>query len=215
MNKKIISAIALASMLALAGCNEEKQPQKPTPQFGVVHLSKLYQDSQIGKAGVERLKQIEEKAMTMLKGIQADVEKARAAGNEEEAKRLESDLQTRVYFIQEVIKQDQEHVMNVLQTAMKNTFDKYSKEHGLFGVFSSENMLSASPEADVTAAVQAMLDQEKISYGDLPSLELPKLPEPPNAAPREEAPAAEAPVEKEAPRSEAPAAPAAEAPAAK
>ena len=206
MNKKIISAIALVSMLALVGCNEEKQPQKPAPQFGVVQLSKLYQDSQIGKAGVERLKQIEEKAMVMLKGIQADAEKARAAGNEEEVTRLESDLQARVYFLQEVIKQDQEHVMNVFQTAMKNTFDKYSKEH----------VLSASPEADVTAAVQALLDQEKISFGALPSLELPKLPEPPNAAPREEAPAVtEAPVEKEAPAAEAPAAPATEAPAAK
>lgn len=210
MNKNIVSALALASMLVLlGGCNEEKQPQKPAPQFGVVQISKLYQDSQFGKAGVERMKQIEEKAVAMLKDAQAEMEKVRAAGNEEEASRLEGNLQTHVYFIQEAIKHDQDHVMNVMQTAMKKVFNKYSQEHGLFGVFSADTMLAASPEADVTTAVQAMLDSEKPDFGPLPSLEMPKLPEPANADPRDEAPA-----EKAESAAEAPAAPA-EAPATK
>ena len=201
MNKNIVSALALASMLVLlGGCNEEKQPQKPAPQFGVVQLSKLYQDSQFGKAGVERMKQIEEKAVAMLKEGQAEMEKARAAGNEEEATRLEGDLQTHVYFIQEAIKHDQEHVMNVMQTAMKKVFNKYSEEHGLFGVFSADTMLSASPEADITAQMMAQIDKVEPAFGDLPSFELPKLPEPANALPLESeqaAPAEAAPVTKD------------------
>ena len=48
MNKPFASAVVIAAMLALlGGCHEEKQPQKPQPQFGVVQLTKLYQDSRI------------------------------------------------------------------------------------------------------------------------------------------------------------------------
>jgi Skp family chaperone for outer membrane proteins len=165
----------------LSGCNEEKQPQKPVPQFGVVQLSKLYQESQIGKQGIARVGELEGKAMALLKDLQDQLEKARKAGNEEEAGKLEKDLQARVYFLQNVIKQDQEHVMNVIQTALTKAFNQYSAEHQLFGVFSSETMLSSSPEADVTAAVQSILDKENTNFGDLPSLEMPKLPEPTNA----------------------------------
>jgi len=200
-------ALVLVSMLALlGGCNEEKQPQKPAPQFGVVQLSKLYQESRIGKAGFERLTALEAKAQNMLKDSVVALEKARAEGKEDEAMRIEQDLQDRVAFMQNVIRQDQEHVGNVIQTALKNAFDKYSKEHGLFGVFSTDTMLSSSPEVDVTAAIQTMMDSVVPAFGDLPSLDLPKLPEPANALPAEGAAA-----EEKAP--EAPAAAPAEAPA--
>ena len=187
MNRNIVSALALVSMLAfLGGCNEEAKPQKPVPQFGVVQVAKLYQESQLGKQGIARVNQLEEKAMAVLGDLQSRMEKARADKNEEEVARLEKELQNRVYFLQNVIKQDQEHVMNVLQTEMKKAFEKCQTEHGLFGLFSDELMPSYSPEVDMTDAVKAILDADPASFGELPSLDKPALPEPANATPRDE-----------------------------
>ena len=194
MKKIILSGTAIAAMLMLlAGCHEEKQEQKPTPQFGVVQINKLYKDSRIGKAGFERLSGLESKAQGILKEAVAALEKGRAGDKDVDVSRIERELQERVAFMQEVIRQDQEHVSNVLQTVMKNVLDKYSKDHGLFGVFSAENMLSASPEADVTDQIMTLLDQVEPAFGDVPSLDLPKLPEPANALPADEETASAAP----------------------
>lgn len=199
MKKMLVRVLAPVFVLSLlCACNEQKQAQKPAPQFGVVQITKLYQDSRIGKAGFERLSELESKAQVLLKDAVAAIEKARAEKKDEEASRLEAELQERVAFIQEVIRRDQEHVGNVIQTVMKNTFEKYSKEHGFFGIFSEENMLSASPEADVTNKVLALLDQIEPAFGDLPSFDLPRLPEPANALPLEKAEETGAPAEKSA-----------------
>ena len=200
MKKIFLSAVAIAAMLALlAGCNEKKQEQKPLPQFGVVQISKLFQDSRVGKAGFERLAELEKQAQAELKQSLDAMEKARAEGKAEELERIERKVQEHVAYMQEVIRQDQEHVGNVIQTVMKNVFDRYSKEHGLFGIFSEESMVSASPEADITAQIMQELEKVEPTFGGLPSLELPKLPEPANAQPAEEsvsAPEAAAPVKK-------------------
>lgn len=190
----ICRALVLVSMLALLSGCYEKQEQKPAPQFGVVQISKLFQDSRIGKAGFSRMNELENKAQGILKQALDAMEKARAEGRDEEASRMESELQERVAFMQEAIRQEQEHVGNVIQTVMKKTFDAYSRENGLFGIFSAENMLSASPETDITASIMKALDAVEPSFGEMPSLELPRRPEPANALPLEgekAAPAAE------------------------
>ena len=200
MKKIFLSAVAITAMLALlAGCNEKKQEQKPVPQFGVVQMSKLFQDSRIGKAGYERLSNLEKQAQSDLKQALDAMEKARAEDNADELARIERNVQDRVAYMQEVIRQDQEHVGNVIQTVMKNVFERYSKEHGLFGIFSEESMVSASPEANITSQILAELEKVEPAFGDLPSLELPKLPEPANALPVEgdvKAPEAAAPANK-------------------
>ena len=184
MKKIFLSAITITAMLALlAGCNEKKQEQKPAPQFGVVQMSKLFQDSRIGKAGFERLSELEKQAQGTLKEALDAMEKARADDKADELASIERNVQERVAYMQEVIRQDQEHVGNVIQTVMKNVFERYSKEHGLFGIFSEESMVSASPEADITSQIMQELEKVEPAFGNLPSLELPKLPEPANALP--------------------------------
>ncbi len=186
MNKNIVSAVVLASMLALVGgCQEEQKEQKPAPQFGVVQTAKVYQESQLGKKGIARVGELENKAMAALSGLQKDMEKAQAEKNDAEVQRLQKELQSRVYFLQNVIKQDQEHVMNVLQTEIKKAFEKCRADKGLLGLFTDDVVPSYSPEVDMTEAVKAVLDASTASFGDLPSLEKPALPEPENATPAE------------------------------
>ena len=214
MNRNIVSALALVSMLALlGGCNEEAKPQKPVPQFGVVQISKLYQETKLGKQGIARVGEMENKAMAVLTDLQQKVEKAQKDKNEAEVQRLQKQLQSRVYFLQNVIKQDQEHVMNVMQTEMKKALEKCQNDKGLFGIFPEEALASYKPEVDVTDAVKAILDADTATFGELPSLEKPALPEPENATADEEqaetpaAPADKAPAA--APKAAAPAKPAA------
>ena len=77
MNRNLVSSLALVSMLALlGGCNEEAKPQKPAPQFGVVQVAKIYQESQLGKQGIARVGELEDKAMAVLGDVQAKLEKA-------------------------------------------------------------------------------------------------------------------------------------------
>ena len=193
MKKIFLSAVAITAMLALlAGCNEKKQEQKPVPQFGVVQISKLFQDSRVGKAGFERLNELEKQAQAELKQALDAMEKARAEDKTEELERIERNVQEHVAYMQEVIRQDQEHVGNVIQTVMKKVFDRYSKEHGLFGIFSEESMVSASPEADITSKIMQELENVEPAFGELPSLALPKLPEPASAQPAEGEKASEA-----------------------
>jgi Skp family chaperone for outer membrane proteins len=193
MKKIFLSVVAITAMLTLlSGCNEKKQEQKPAPQFGVVQISKLFQDSRIGKAGFERLSELEKQAQAELKQSLDAMEKARAEEKADELARIERNVQERVAYMQEVIRQDQEHVGNVIQTVMKNVFDNYSKENALFGIFSAENMLSITPEADVTGKILVLIDQVEPAFGDMPSFEMPKLPEPANALPLEGAESAPA-----------------------
>ena len=222
MNRNIVSALALMSMLALlGGCNEEAKPQKPVPQFGVVQISKLYQESKLGQQGIARVSELENKAMASLTDLQKSLEKAQKDKNEAEIQRVQKELQSRVYFLQNVIKQDQEHVMNVLQTEIKKALEKCQNDKALFGIFPEEAMASYKPEVDVTDAVKTILDADPATFGDLPSLEKPALPEPANATnAADKAEKTAAPAEKTAPakpadKAEKAAAPAEKTPAAK
>ncbi len=203
MNRNIVSALALMSMLTLlGGCNEETKPEKPAPQFGVVQLSKVYQESKLGRQGIDRFNEVQEKAVAAMSDIQAKVEKARADKNEAELARLEQEFQSRLYFLQNVIQQDQEHVMNVLQTEAKKAMEQCRAERNLFGIFQDDVVPVYSPEADMTNAVKTILDAGTASFGDLPSMEQPPLPEPENATPAEEPAAEAAPAEESAPAAE-------------
>ncbi len=187
MNKSIVmTAAAIALAACLTGCNEEKKasevsPVSAQPSIAVIQLWSIYQESRIGKQGVSRVGDVQARATAVFEELQAKLEKARADKNDDEAAKLEKDMQGLAYFLQNVIKQDQEHVMNVVQTALKKAMDAYREEHKLTGIVPSDTMLSFDPKADVTAAIIAILEKDSSDFGPLPSLEMPRIPDPANA----------------------------------
>lgn len=185
MNRNIVTAAAAIALTAfLTGCNEEQKAQNAAPaqpSIAVIQLSSIYQESHIGKQGVARVSDVQAKATSAFEALQAKLEKARADKNEDEAAKLEKEMQGLAYFLQNVIKQDQEHVMNVVQTALKKALDSYREENKLIGIVPSDAMLTFDPKADVTAAVIALLDKDASDFGPLPSLEMPRIPDPASA----------------------------------
>ncbi|MBO6001860.1 MAG: OmpH family outer membrane protein, partial [Mailhella sp.] len=181
MKKHILPIIAITSMLCMFHDSPALADQPAIP-FGIVQITKVYQESQGARLAAERTNQLQKAAAEKLQSIKDDLEKANAANNKELSGKLQKEYDAHIYFYQNVLKQEQEHVFGIFQGAVTNAMEKYRKEHHLSAIFSAEYMMSFAPEADITAPLIELLDAEKIEYGELPSLTMPPLPEPANAA---------------------------------
>ncbi|MBQ3891825.1 MAG: OmpH family outer membrane protein [Mailhella sp.] len=182
MKNHILPIIAITSMLCMFHDSPARADQPAMP-FGIVQITKVYQESQGARLAAERTNQLQKAAAEKLQSIKDDLEKANAANDKERSGKLQKEYDAHIYFYQNVLKQEQEHVFGVFQGAVTNAMEKYRKEHHLSAIFSAEYMMSFAPEADITAPLIELLDAEKIEYGELPSLTMPPLPEPANAAP--------------------------------
>lgn len=194
--KRTILAAALASLtlIVLVGSRGAALAADAVkPQFGVVNAAALYQDSVAGKAGVARLEKLQNDAMAKLEAMQADLKKAQDGKDDAAAERLQVEMQGAVYAFQNALSAEQENVVSNIQAALEKSLEQYRTEHGLLGIFSSETMLSYSPEADVTEGVMALFNKQKVDFGPEPKLEVHAAPAKPDAlAPAEAtAPAAE------------------------
>ncbi len=181
MTKHILPTIAIVSMFFLFH-DSSARAELTAQSFGIVQITKVYQESQGAKLAAERTNQLQKAASEKLQSIKDRLEKAETANNKEEAGKLQKEYDAHIYFYQNVLKQEQEHVFGIFQGAVTRAMEKYRKEHHLSAIFSAEYMMSFAPEADITAPLIELLDAEKIEYGELPSLTMPPLPEPANAA---------------------------------
>ena len=186
MKRLVLPALAMAAML-VTGTPHTAYCEGAS--FGIVNLGKLYQESQLGKAAMSRSEALQGAALASVQEMQGKLEKARADKKTDEVAKLEKDLQERVYFMQNQIKKDQEHIMQVIQAATQKAFDAYRKENKLAAIFCESSsqgpvVLSYDSSVDVTAGVQAIMDKEPADYGEVPTLEMPARPEPANATPK-------------------------------
>ncbi len=180
MKNHILPAFAMASMLCLFN-NAAALADQPAQTFGVVQITKVYQESQGAKLAADRTTQLQKAATEKLQSIKEKLEKADAASNKEESGKLQKEYDAHIYFFQNVLKQEQEHVFGVFQAAVTKALEKYRNDHHLSAIFSAEYMMSFAPETDITAPLIELLNTESIDYGELPSLTMPPLPEPANA----------------------------------
>lgn len=178
-----VAGLLSLSLFGLMGMGGSKQ-EPPKPQFAVVDTAKLYQESKLGKAGVDRLEQLQNNALAKLETIQADVKKAQDAKDEATAQRLQVEMQTILYSMQGAITAEQEKVVEIIQKQIEKALETYRQENGLFGVFGNEAMLSYGKDVDATTAVMTLLDKESVDFGPMPSVD------PAPAAEAEKAPAA-------------------------
>lgn len=175
-----LASLALAVLMGVSGPARAASDVAKVP-FGVVNAAKLYQESVPGKAGVARLEKLQNDAMAKLEAMQTDLKKAQDAKDDATAERLQVEIQGAVYAFQNALTSEQENVVSKLQAALEKSLEQYRAGHGLFGLFSSETMLSYNPDADVTDGVMELFNKQTVDFGPEPGMDIPAAPAKPDA----------------------------------
>ncbi|MCH5277436.1 MAG: OmpH family outer membrane protein [Desulfovibrionaceae bacterium] len=175
MKRIFLAALAFPAFLALAGASDAALAADRL-SFGVVNLATLYQDSAHGKAGMARLEKLQNDAMARLEALRADLARAQEEKDEAAVQRLQVEIQGAAYTFQGVLSAEQENMVSAMQAALEKSLEQYRGEHKLSAIFSSDTILSFSPDAEVTQGVLALFNKQAVDFGPEPSLELPAAP---------------------------------------
>ena len=170
----------LSFMLLACQQTETKDAQ---PKL-VVDMARIMRDSEPGKAGVKFLESLQSGMQEKLNAIQARLEK----DPKDEA--AQKELQGVYMASQQRMQAEQQNVVNLLYDTIQRVLNAYREQQGYDIILSAEVAAAFNPKADVTAAVIAEVNKQKIDFKPLPE------PAAPEAAP---APAAQ-PQEKEQPK---------------
>ena len=171
----------LSFMLLACQQTETKDAQ---PKLAVVDMARIMRDSEPGKAGVKFLESLQSGMQEKLNAIQARLEK----DPKDEA--AQKELQGVYMASQQRMQAEQQNVVNLLYDTIQRVLNAYREQQGYDIILSAEVAAAFNPKADVTAAVIAEVNTQKIDFKPRPE------PAAPEAAP---APAAQ-PQEKEQPK---------------
>lgn len=177
----------LVCMLALTGC-QQQETQVAQPRIAIVDMGRVMRDSEPGKEGVKFLESRQAVMQEQLDAIQNRLEK----NPKDEAAMQE--LQ-RVYAIsQQRMQAEQQNVVNLLFDSVQRVVNSYREAQGYDIILGAEAAASYTPSADVTAAIIAEVNKQKIEFKPVPETALPGAPAPgaatPEAVAPEKAPAA-------------------------
>lgn len=183
----VVLPLLLLFALAFAGC-QQTEPSKPA--VAVVDMSRLLTESEPGKAGMTFLEGLQSDMQNKLNAIQERLEKN---DKDEEAQR---ELQMSYMTFQTRMGKEQQNVAGQLYDMLQKVLGEYRQAHGYQVIISREVVASFDAKVDVTDAVLAEVNKQKITF----------IPLEQDAAPAAEEPAA--PEQKAEPAAEKPAAPA-------
>lgn len=172
----------LVGMLVLTGC-QQQETQVAQPKIAIVDMGRVMRDSEPGKEGVKFLESRQAVMQEQLDAIQDRLEK----NPKDEAAMQE--LQ-RVYAVsQQRMQAEQQNVVNLLFDSVQRVVNGYREAQGYDIILGAEAAASYAPSADVTAAIIAEVNKQKIEFKPVPETALPGGAAPEAAAP-EKAPAA-------------------------
>lgn len=183
MNRKIIIGLLTSAFLfALLGMggNKSESASAPVlssneakPRIGVVEISRLYQESKIGLAGVDHFSRLQTTALAQLQQLQADYQTAVEAEDEAKAQRLQIELQGMAYAFQAMMDNEQETAIAMLSATVKQAMDQYLAENNLQIIMTNDSVQSFAAELEITDAVLALLNTFNFDYGPGPDFSLP------------------------------------------
>ncbi len=138
--------------------------------IAVVDPSKLYQESASGKAGLAHLQQMETDIQEQFTKAQTLLEKM----NEDEGIRLA--LQETFGQYQQIVTEQQQKMMDVINTQIEEAIQLVRKEKKYTAVISTEGLLAFDEQADITKDVIAVMDKKPVTFEKvtIPALEAPK-----------------------------------------
>lgn len=175
---KIYSAMLLAFCVGafLCGCQEQGASAKPA--IALVDMARVMRDSAPGKEGVKFLESRQAVLQKALDEIQDKVEK-----NPEDEKAIQ-ELQRVFAVSQQRMQAEQQNVANILYDAVQRVVNEYRQKEGYDIILGMEAVASFNPDRDVTTAIIAEVDKQKLEFKPLPETRLPQKGE--NQAPEAE-----------------------------
>lgn len=188
-NIRIILPV-LMGLLVLTGC-QQQESQVAQPKLAIVDMGRVMRDSEPGKAGGKFLETLQAGMQEQLDAIQDRLEK----DPKDEAAMQE--LQ-RVYATsQQRMQAEQQNVVNLLFDSVQRVVNSYREAQGFDMILAAEAVASYKPAADITAAIIAEVNKQKIEFKPVPESALGGAPgAAPDASP---APAEVAPAPAEKP----------------
>lgn len=166
----ILSGLLALSMFGLMGMGGNKE-EAPRQAVGIVQTVQVYEQSKLAKVATERLEKLQDEAMAKLDAMQKEMSAAEEAKDDVRKQRLQVEMQQRLYSMQGALEAEQQNVLKVLQEAMQKVIGQCRAEKGMTVVFEAGSALSYDQAVDITSEVVTRLDQEKVDFGPLPSLE--------------------------------------------
>ena len=149
----------LSFMLLACQQTETKDAQ---PKLAVVDMARIMRDSEPGKAGVKFLEGLQAGMQDKLNAIQARLEK----DPKDEA--AQKELQGVYMTAQQRMQAEQQNVVNLLYDTIQRVLNTYREQQGYDVIISAEVAAAFNPKADVTTAVIAEVNKQKIDFKPLP-----------------------------------------------
>lgn len=165
---KIYIAMLLAFCMGafLCGCQDQGASAKPV--IALVDMARVMRDSAPGKEGVKFLENRQTILQKELDEIQDKVEK-----NPEDEKAIQ-ELQRVFAMSQQRMQAEQQNVVNILYDAVQRVVNEYRQKEGYEIILGTEAVASFNPDRDVTAAIIAEVDKQKLEFKPLPDARLPQ-----------------------------------------
>lgn len=161
MLKRFALPLLLAASLAVAAC-QQQESSSPGVKIAVADVARLMRDSVPGKEGIKFLESRQQELQKELEDIQARLDKNPA---DEEAMK---DLQRVYASSQQRIQAEGQNVAALLFDALQRILDSYLEKNGYDVILSQDTLASYSKKIDITNAVMAELDKQKIDFKPLP-----------------------------------------------
>ena len=176
---KYLFIFLLAVSLGVAAFSNRGLAQENGPQYGIVDLTRLMRDSDPGKAGIKFIEDEQSKMQKQLDTIQKNLEK----NPTDQA--LMQQLQTTYSALQQKIQTDGQQVATQIYDTIIKVLDKYRADKGYKMIIGNEAVPSFDTALDITDAVMAEINKEKVEFKSSPLPEIPAPATPPADKPKE------------------------------
>lgn len=131
-------------------------------RYGIVDIAKLMRDSEPGKAGIKFIENEQTRMQKKLDEIQARLEKSPTDQN------LMQELQRTYGALQQKIQTDGQQVATRIYDVIVKVLDQYRTDNNYTMLLGNEAVASYDPSIDVTEAVLALVNKEKLEFTATP-----------------------------------------------
>jgi len=151
----LLPTLLIAALLS-GGCINPFDSSAPS--VAVVDSTRIFKESEPGKAGIKHLEILHESMQAELNALQ------QALQDKPNDETLQQKLQEKYMVYQQRINAEQQHVINTLNEAIQKALDVCRIQQKLALIVGTDMALSYGPAADITTAVIYEVNKTKVEF---------------------------------------------------